>query len=138
MAERRMFTVKITDDDRFTSLPPTTQCLYFHLCMSADDDGFSNTIRKALFNSHASQTDFETLVNNRYIIPFESGVIVIKHWRMHNLIRRDRYHETSYLEEKSKLILKENGVYTENPKPVENDMATIGIPSDNQMEPEVR
>ena len=113
MAERRMFTKKITDGDEFTSMPPTAQCLYFHLCMSADDDGFSNNIRIALFNAHATNDDFNTLVRKRFIIPFDSGVIVIKHWKMHNYIQNDRYHETKFLEEKSMLILKENGVYTE-------------------------
>ena len=137
MAERRMFTQKITEADNFTALPPTTQCLYFHLCMNADDDGFSNKIRQAMFNSHADQNDFEMLVQKRFIIPFESGVIVIKHWRMHNLIRADRYHETDYLEEKAELVLKENGVYTDC-IPSDNQMATNGIPSDNQMETEVR
>ena len=113
MAERRMFTKKITDGDVFTSMPPTTQCLYFHLCMGADDDGFSNNIRIAMFNAHATTDDFNTLVNKRFIIPFESGVIVIKHWKMHNYIQSDRYHETKFIEEKSQLVLKENGVYTE-------------------------
>lgn len=113
MPERRMFTKKITDGDEFTSMPPTAQCLYFHLCMSADDDGFSNQIRISLFNAHATNDDFDTLVRKRFIIPFDSGVIVIKHWKMHNYIQNDRYHETKYVEEKSKLILKENGVYTE-------------------------
>ena len=141
MAQRRMFTQKITESDSFTTLPPTTQCLYFHLCMSADDDGFSNKIRQAMFNAHADQNDFEMLVQKRFILPFDSGVIVIKHWRMHNLIRSDRYHETDYVEEKASLILKENGVYTDVPPcgiPCDNQMATNGIPSDNQMEPEVR
>ena len=113
MAERRMFTKKITDGDVFTSMPPTTQCLYFHLCMGADDDGFSNNIRIAMFNAHATTDDFNTLVNKRFILPFESGVIVIKHWKMHNYIQSDRYHETKFLEEKSQLVLKKNGVYTE-------------------------
>ena len=108
-----MFTKKITDGDIFTSMPPTTQCLYFHLCMGADDDGFSNNVRIAMFNSHATTDDFNTLVNKRFIIPFESGVIVIKHWKMHNYIQSDRYHETKFLEEKSQIVLKENGVYTE-------------------------
>lgn len=108
-----MFTKKITDGDVFTSMPPTTQCLYFHLCMGADDDGFSNNIRIAMFNAHATTDDFNTLVNKRFILPFESGVIVIKHWKMHNYIQSDRYHETKFLEEKSQLVLKENGVYTE-------------------------
>ena len=130
-----MFTKKITDSDAFTALPPTTQALYFHLCMNADDDGFNNKIRQAMFNAHADQNDFNLLVQHRFIIPFDNkGVIVIKHWKMHNIIRSDRYHKTEYIEEKSKLILKENGVYTENG----NHMATNGKPNDDQMEPEVR
>ena len=132
-----MFTQKITEADNFTALPPTTQCLYFHLCMNADDDGFNNKIRQAMFNAHADQNDFEMLVSKRFILPFDSGVIVIKHWKMHNLIRNDRYHETDYLEEKSTLLLKENGVYTEN-LGHDNQMTTIGCQSDNQMETEVR
>lgn len=137
MAERRMFTQKITEADNFTALPPTTQCLYFHLCMNADDDGFSNKIRQAMFNAHADQNDFEMLVQKRFILPFDSGVIVIKHWRMHNLIRADRYHETDYLEEKAALVLKENGVYTDCAHD-DNQMTTKWQPSDNQMETEVR
>ncbi len=113
MAERRMFTKKVTDADAFTELPPTSQALYLHLCMGADDDGFSNQIRRAMFSAHADRHDFELLVQKRFIIPFESGVIVIKHWRMHNLIKNDRYKETSYLEEKARLVLKDNGVYSE-------------------------
>ena len=129
MAERRMFTKKITDGDIFTSMPPTTQCLYFHLCMGADDDGFSNNIRIAMFNAHATTDDFNTLVNKRFIIPFESGVIVIKHWKMHNLVRCDRYHETKFLEEKAQLVLKDNGVYS---------LDTTGIPNGYQVDTEVR
>lgn len=136
MAERRMFTKKITDADAFTELPPTSQALYFHLCMGADDDGFSNQIRRAMFSAHADQHDFELLVKQRFIIPFESGVIVIKHWRMHNLIKSDRYKETSYIEEKAKLILKDNGVYDSE------DTGTQVEPNWNQtgtqVEPQVR
>ena len=100
MAERRMFTKKITDSDAFTTLPPTTQALYFHLCMNADDDGFNNKIRQAMFNSHADQNDLNLLVQHRFVIPFdEKGVVVIKHWRLHNIIRADRYHKTEYAEE---------------------------------------
>lgn len=87
MAERRMFAKRIIDSDAFTELPPTTQALYFHLCMGADDDGFNNQIRRGMFNAHADRNDFDLLVQKRFIIPFESGVIVIKHWRMHNLIK---------------------------------------------------
>lgn len=130
MAERRMFSKKITEADQFTELPPTTQALYFHLCMSADDDGFSNEIRKSMFNAHASTTDFNTLVDKRFIIPFDSGVIVIKHWKMHNLIRNDRYKETQFVEEKAMLLLKKNGAYTE--------ADTVGIPSVNQTDTQYR
>ena len=133
MAERRMFTKKITDGDAFCEMPPTTQCLYFHLCMAADDDGFVNEIRKALFNAHASTTDYNTLIDKRFILPFESGVIVIKHWRMHNYIQKDRYKETQYLEEKSRLYLKENGAYTENP----NGMDTNCIQNVSNLETQV-
>lgn len=141
MSERRMFTKEITDGDVFTSMPPTTQCLYFHLCMTADDDGFSNQVRQALFNAHATTDDFNMLVQKRFIIPFDSGVIVIKHWRMHNLIRSDRYHKTKFLEEKASLILKDNGVYSQiNDVGMTNDnqVTTIGIPNGNQMDTEVR
>lgn len=143
MAERRMFTTKITDSDAFTALPPTTQALYFHLCMNADDDGFNNKIRQAMFNAHADQNDFNLLVQYRFIIPFDNkGIIVIKHWRLHNIIRSDRYHETEYVEEKAKLILKDNGVYTDANThigiPSDNQVTTKRQPSDNQMETEVR
>lgn len=134
MAERRMFTKKITEADQFTELPPTAQALYFHLCMSADDDGFSNEIRKAMFNAHASTTDFNVLVAARFIIPFDSGVIVIKHWKMHNYIRNDRYNSTAYVEEKAMLVLKENGVYTEKEKLSD----TNGIPTVYQLDTQVR
>lgn len=134
MAERRMFTKKIIDSDAFTELPPTTQALYFHLCINADDDGFNNKIRQAMFNAHADRNDFNLLVSNRFIIPFDNkGVVVIKHWRLHNLIRKDRYHETEYLEEKATLILKDNGVYTDN----DNQRTTNVQPLDDQRQPEV-
>lgn len=138
MADRRMFTKKITDSDAFTALPPSTQALYFHLCMGADDDGFSNKLRTAMFNAHADQNDLGLLVQNRFVIPFDNGVIVIKHWKMHNVIRADRYHETEYLEEKSMLLLKDNGVYTEGFSLSDNQMTTNCQPNDNQMETEVR
>lgn len=138
MSEKRMFTNKIISADAFTTLPASTQCLYFHLCMSADDDGFSNNIRLSMFNAHATTEDFNTLVRNRFIIPFDSGVIVIKHWKMHNFIRSDRYHETKYLEEKSMIVLKENGVYSESGIPSDNQLTTNGIPNDNQMDTEIK
>lgn len=133
MAEKRMFSKDITDGDEFTSMPPTAQCFYFHLCMSADDDGFSNRIRDSMFKAHASTDDFDTLVRKRFIIPFDSGVIVIKHWKLHNYIRNDRYHETKYLEEKAQLVLKNNGVYTEANNFNDSVLDTVGIPGGRQV-----
>ena len=134
MAERRMFAKRIIDSDAFTELPPTTQALYFHLCMGADDDGFNNQIRRGMFNAHADRNDFELLVQKRFIIPFDSGVIVIKHWRMHNLIKNDRYKHTAYIDEMSALVLKENGVYTESGTQLEPNWNPTGT----KMEPQVR
>ena len=120
MAERRMFTKKIIDSDAFMDMPLSTQALYFHLNMRADDDGFINNPRKIMRMIGASEDDMKVLLTKRFIIGFESGVVVVKHWRMHNLLRKDRYTETHYMEEKNMLFLKENGAYTEDG----NQMAT--------------
>lgn len=124
MAERRMFAKTIIDSDMFLDMPLSTQALYFHLSMRADDDGFINNPRKIQRMIGASDDDLKVLVMKRFILPFDSGVVVIKHWKIHNYIRNDRYKETVYQDEKSQLLLKENGAYTE--------VATIGIPDDNQ------
>lgn len=134
MAERRMFTKKITESDAFSELPATTQALYFHLCMSADDDGFSNQIRMAMFNAHADRKDLDILIEKKFVILFEDrGVAVVKHWKMHNYIQKDRYNETKYLEEKARLVLKENGVYS-----VVSTMDTKCIQAVSKMETQVR
>ena len=112
MAERRMFTKKVTDDDHFMELSASAQALYLHLNMSADDDGFCNQISVAMFKAHASVQDLEALLEKRYIYQFENGVIVIKHWRMANALRKDRYTPTAFQEELAKLQLKDNGSYT--------------------------
>ena len=112
MAERRMFTKKITDDDNFMSLSASAQALYLHLSMSADDDGFCNQISTAMFKAHASIQDLEALLSKRYVYQFDNGVIVIKHWRMANALRKDRYTPTAFQEELKKLKLKDNGAYT--------------------------
>lgn len=112
MAERRMFTKKVTDDDNFMSLSASAQALYLHLSMSADDDGFCNQVAIAMFKAHASIQDLEALLSKRYIYQFDNGVIVIKHWRMANALRKDRYTPTAFQEELKKLKLKDNGAYT--------------------------
>ena len=129
MAERRMFTTKIVDSDAFMDMPLSTQSLYFHLSMRADDDGFVNNPKKIQRMIGASEDDLKLLIAKRFILAFESGVIVIKHWRMHNLLRKDRYNPTQYQEEFKMLSLKENGAYTEHG----NQLTTSWQPKDNQL-----
>ena len=112
MAERRMFTKKITDDDNFIALGSSAQALYFHLNQGADDDGFNNQVQMAMWKAHASIDDLQVLMAKNYIIRFASGVIVIKHWRMHNTLRKDRYTPTNFQEELKMLGIKSNGSYT--------------------------
>ncbi|EPR10120.1 conserved phage C-terminal domain-containing protein [Ruminiclostridium papyrosolvens] len=112
MAERRMFTKKVTESDAFLDMPKSTQALYFHLNMSADDDGFLNNPKKIQRMVGASDDDMKLLIAKSFIIVFDSGIIVIKHWKMHNYIQSDRYKPTDYIEEKSMLQIKKNKVYT--------------------------
>lgn len=112
MAERRMFAKTIIDSDAFIDMPTTARLLYYDLSMRADDDGFINSPKKICRMTGASDDDLKILIMKRFIIPFESGVVVIKHWKIHNYIRADRYKETEYREEKAQLRLKENKAYS--------------------------
>lgn len=114
MANKRMFTMKIVDSDAFLDMPMSAQCLYFHLNMRADDDGFIGNTKRIMRMIGASDDDLKLLIAKRFLLMFEDGVIVIKHWRMHNALSKNRYHETAYIEEKSMLRLKENGAYSLN------------------------
>lgn len=124
MADRRMLTKKVTDDDNFLSLSASAQALYLHLSMSADDDGFSNQVSISMFKAHASLADLEALLARRYVYQFENGVIVIKHWRMANALRKDRYTPTAFQEELAQLKIKDNGSYT---------MVASGLPNGCQV-----
>lgn len=126
MAERRMFAKTIIDSDAFLDMPLSTQALYFHLSMRADDDGFINNPKKIQRSIGCSADDLKVLIAKNFIIPFESGVVVIKHWKIHNYIRNDRYKETVYQEEKALLDEKDNKAYT------------LGIPDGYQMETQIR
>lgn len=112
MADKRMFSKTIIDSDAFLDMPQTTQLLYFHLSMRADDDGFINNPKSIMRNVKCSEDDLKILAGKKFIIPFESGVVVIKHWKIHNYIAKDRYTETKYKEEKASLGLDENKAYT--------------------------
>ena len=108
-----MFAKTIIDSDAFIDMPLSTQALYFHLSMRADDDGFINNPKKIQRMVGASDDDMKVLVMKRFIIPFESGIVVIKHWKIHNYIQKDRYKPTLYAKERRQLELKDNGAYTE-------------------------
>lgn len=126
MANRRMFARTITDSDAFTDMPLSTQALYFHLGMCADDDGFVNNPKRVQRCIGAADDDMAVLVAKRFIIPFDSGVVVIKHWKINNYIRPDRYKATSYTAEILQLEENENGAYS---LPSSEPMATLGIPT---------
>lgn len=132
MAERRMFAKTIIDSDAFLDMSLSAQALYFHLAMRADDDGFVNNPKKIQRMIGCNDDDVKILIAKRFIIPFDSGVCVIKHWLIHNLIRKDRYKETAYIAEKRTLSIAENGAYENSGIPLVNQVETVGIPSDNQ------
>ena len=113
MAERRMFAKTIVLSDAFLDMPLSARCLYFTLGMLADDDGFVNSPKSVMRQVGASTDDLNLLLAKRFILAFESGVIVIKHWRIHNYIQKDRYKSSKYLEEKATLTIDDNGAYTE-------------------------
>lgn len=112
MAQRRMFSKKIIETDFFMEMSPTAKLLYFYLNMSADDDGFVGNPKTVKLISGATDDDLKILIAKQFIIPFDSGVIVIKDWKIHNYIQKDRYNPTQYLEEKNQLLVEENGTYT--------------------------
>ena len=111
MAERRMFAKTIIDSDAFIDMPVTARLLYYDLAMRADDDGFVNSPKKIMRMIGSSQDDLNILVMRKFIIPFDNGIVVIKHWRIHNYIRQDTYNETKYKEQKKLLELDENKSY---------------------------
>lgn len=132
MAERRMLSKKIIDSDAFLEMPLSAQALYMHLNQRADDDGFLNNPKRIQRMIGASDDDLKLLLVKRFILGFESGVIVIKHWRMNNLLRKDRYNPTQYQDEFNALQIKENGAYTE----VGNQLTTTWQLNGNQMAPQ--
>ena len=108
-----MFAKTIVLSDAFLDMPLSARCLYFTLGMLADDDGFVNSPKSIMRQAGASTDDLNLLMAKRFILAFDSGVIVIKHWRIHNYIQKDRYKESKYMEEKATLMIDQNGAYTE-------------------------
>ena len=113
MAERRMFAKTIVLSDAFLDMPLSARCLYFTLGMLADDDGFVNSPKSVMRQVGASMDDMNILIGKKFVLTFDSGVIVIKHWRIHNYIQKDRYKESKYIDEKASLTVDEKGAYTE-------------------------
>lgn len=112
MASKRMFNNSVLDSDAFLDMPLSAQALYFHLNMRADDDGFISNPKRIQSYIGASEDDLKLLVLKSFVIAFDDGVIVIKHWRMHNTIQKDRYHPTNYQDDLAMLGIKENKAYT--------------------------
>lgn len=120
MANRRMFAKTIIDSDDFLDMPLSTQALYFHLSMRADDDGFINNSKKISRMIGASSDEMTVLIGKKFVIAFDDGIIVIKHWRMHNYIQKDRYTPTVYKEKMELLGIKENNGYTLDTERIQN------------------
>lgn len=121
MAKKRMFSLEVVDTDLFLEMPQSTQNLYFHLGMRADDDGFVSTPKKIIRTIGANEDDLKILFSKKFVIPFDSGIIVIRHWKLNNSLRKDRYTSTIYKKEMKQLVQDENGVY--------NLVSEIGLPS---------
>ena len=112
MAERRMFAKSVIGSDNFLDMPATTQLLYFHLGMCADDDGFVGNPRSIMRMTGAGEDDLKLLCVKKFIIPFNNGIVLISHWKVNNYIQKDRYHETIYREQKAMISSEKSGVYT--------------------------
>lgn len=112
MSERRMISRKIVDTDGFMDMPITARLLYYELNWRADDDGFVSSPKKILRSTGCSDDDLKILIAKQFVIPFESGIVLIRDWRIHNYIQKDRYHPTIYGEEKAQVIVENNGMYT--------------------------
>lgn len=130
MAQRRMFAKTIVDSDAFLDMPMSSQLLYFHLSVRADDDGFVNKPKTVMRMVRSTKEDIDVLISKKFIISFPSGVIVIKHWHIHNYIQKDRYTETKYKDEKSHLQLDNNKAY----KLMDTECVQVG----HEMETQVR
>lgn len=135
MAKKRMFNMQIVDSGAFLEMPLSAQCLYFHLNMRADDDGFIDNAKSIMRMICASEDDLKLLIAKRFVLTFDTGIIVIKHWRLHNTLKSDRYTPTNYVEEKSMLTQDKNKGYSLDvnkmvPKCFQNDSTDKDIDLD--------
>lgn len=133
MAEKRMFSSNVIDSDAFLDMSPTARLLYYDMGMRADDDGFIDSPKKIMRIIGASDSDLKELIDNGFVLRFDSGVIVIRHWYVNNRVRRDTYHETIYTEEKSRLLLEKNNVYQ-----IRNDSVTDTLQERDEIGSQIR
>ena len=125
MAKRRMFSLDVVDTDTFLDLPASSQSLYFHLGMRADDDGFVSSPKRITAMVNASNDDLKLLIAKGFVIPFDSGVCVIRDWKVNNYIQRDRYLPTLYFEEKRHLSCEKSGRYNYSDTVCIQDVSTL-------------
>ena len=111
MAQKRMFNNSVVGSDEFLEMPDSSQNLYFHLSMQADDDGFVDNWKSIMRMTGKKEDDLKVLIAKSFVIPFETGILVIRHWRLNNYIQKDRYKETIHKDEKSLLSMDSNNVY---------------------------
>ncbi len=133
MAEKRMFSKKITDTDTFLSMPLSTQALYFHMSMHADDDGFVDSVLSVQRMVGANDDDLKILIAKQFVFRFQSGVVLIRDWKIHNYIAKDRYHPTIHQEEFKQLSTNETGMYTKCIQPVCVDKVRLGKDSKEEV-----
>lgn len=115
MSERRLFSTKVTESDAFLDMPLSSQALYFHICLNCDDDGVCDSPRKIIRMVGAQADDLNILVAKRFLLQLSQNVVVVKHWLIHNTLQKDRYKTTKYGELMSRLFIKWNGAYTDDP-----------------------
>ena len=111
MAQKRMFNNSVVGSDEFLEMPDSSQNLYFHLSMQADDDGFVDNWKSIMRMTGKKEDDLKILITKSFVIPFDTGILVIRHWRLNNYIQKDRYKETIYKDEKQLLSTDSNNVY---------------------------
>ena len=138
MAERRMFAKSIIDSDDFLDMPMSARLLYYDLSMRADDDGFVNAPKRISKLTGASDDDLKVLCAKRYIIPFDSGIVVIRHWKIHNYIQNDRYKETMYKDEKKSLDIQGKVYEKKTDNTLQEDITNECIQNVSRMDTQVR
>ncbi|MFT9031165.1 MAG: DNA replication protein [Leuconostoc pseudomesenteroides] len=130
MAERRMLSKRVTDTDEFLDMPLSAQALYMHINMHADDDGFVSNVKTIIRMVGAREDDLKILIAKRFIFSFDSGVVVVRNWFIHNYIRKDRYHETLYADEKKQLSVDESGNYSRGIPVVDQRLTEVRLGKD--------